>query len=139
MNIRVKIESNFSEGPNCIAEGQYEARNGFIEFTWIQPAKEGEALGAKYSITYDMHEKLLEMVRSGDYISLMRFCEGTRTRGNVSTPDGRFEMEIFTRELLVPEKPAGCAVLRYDIIFPGQEPMENELYIHFYPEGKEES
>lgn len=136
MNIRVKIESNFAEGPNCIAEGQYETRNGFIEFNWIQPAGEDEAFGAKYSITYDMHDKILEMVRSGDFISVMRFCEGTRTRGEISTPGGRFELEIFTRELLVPEKPAGCAVLRYDMIFAGQEPMENELYIHFYPSDK---
>jgi uncharacterized beta-barrel protein YwiB (DUF1934 family) len=133
MNIRVKIESNFAEGPSGIAEGQYETRNGFTEFCWIQPASEGEAFGAKYTITYDTFNKILEMVRSGDYISVMRFCEGTRTRGELSTPGGRFELEIFTRELLVPDKPAGCAVLRYDLILPGQEPMENELFIHFYP------
>lgn len=137
MNIRVKIESNFVEGPNCEAEGQFETRNGFQEFCWVQPAGKDEALGAKYTVTYDMHNKIMEMVRSGDFISVMRFCEGTRTRGEVSTPGGRFDMEIFTRELLVPDKPAGCVALRYDLILPGQEPMENELYIHFYPSGIE--
>lgn len=137
MNIQFKIESNFAEWPNCIAEGQYETRNGFIEFSWIQPAEEGEAFGAKYNITYDTQEKILELVRSGDFISVMRFCEGARTRGELSTPGGRFDMEIFTRELLVPEKPAGCAVLRYDLIFAGQEPMENELYIHLDPSETE--
>lgn len=129
INVNISIKSNFQERPDASVNGTFEMKDGQHVLQWVQLPEKDEPFGAKYILTYKIGSGILEISRTGNVISKMRFCLGTRTRGELSTPEGSFELEIFTHLLVVPEGPNDEAHLIYDIIFSGQEPMRNELSI----------
>lgn len=129
MKISVRIASDFSEGPSGSGIGEYAFENGKRLISWIQPAGEDESIGAKYSLVYDTQTGILEVERFCDHISQMTFCSGVKTRGELRTPEGHFEIEIFTHVLSIPDDGLGQAVLRYDLLAQGQEPIPNTLIL----------
>jgi hypothetical protein len=129
MSASVKIMSDLSAESGSIGIGDVLFEETRLRINWIQPAGEGEALGVKYSLTYDTLTGVLEVERFSNHISRMAFCEGARTRGELRTVEGCFETEIFTHRLTVPENGFGEIVLLYDLLTDGQEPMHNTLVI----------
>ncbi|NLT12612.1 MAG: DUF1934 domain-containing protein [Clostridiaceae bacterium] len=129
INVNISIKSDFQERPDASVNGTFEMKDGQHVLQWLQLPDKEEPFGAKYLLTYKIGLGILDIARTGSVISKMRFCLGTRTRGEISTPEGSFEVEIFTHLLDVPEGPNDEAHLIYDLIFPGQEPMRNELMI----------
>ena len=136
MKVNVRIESDFSKDSNGEGIGECLFDEGRLRINWIQPAGEGEALGAKYSLTYDSRTHVLEVERFCDHISRMAFCEGVKTRGELQTTEGCFATEIFTHRLDIPETGFGRTELLYDLISDGQEPISNMLAISVYEVGE---
>lgn len=129
MKVTVRIRSDFSaeSGGEGIGESFFDA--GRYRIDWIQPAAEGEALGAKYVMTFDTRTGVLEVDRYSGHISRMAFCEGVRTRGELQTTEGNFETEIITHVMKNPGNGIGRTELRYDLLSDGQEPVSNMLVI----------
>lgn len=139
MQIDIRIDSHFSESPQYYAEGCYEKENDRKIFTWIQPAGQDEAFGAKYRLEYDEKTCVLDLERTGEFVSRMQFCEGQMTDGKILTQHGSFDLKIYTREMAFPEGYCGQAILRYDLHFQGQEPLENEMRIYLSHAKEEEN
>jgi len=135
MKVSVRIKSDLFEGSGSEGIGESLLEEGRLRITWIQPAGEGEALGVKYALTYDMATGVLEVERFSNHISRMAFCEGARTRGELRTVEGCFETEIFTHRLTVPGEGFGETVLSYDLLSDGQEPIQNTLVISVFEAG----
>ena len=132
MDVSIQIESNFLERPNATVNGKVEKIEGKHFISWIQLPQKDEAFGSKYKLQFDPEVGVLDLERTGDCVTRMRFRKGTRSRGELTTQEGQFELEIYTHQLQVFAEP-GVAYLSYDLIFGGQEPMHNELKINIVP------
>ncbi|HHT78124.1 MAG TPA: DUF1934 domain-containing protein [Clostridiaceae bacterium] len=129
IKVNIRISSNFQERPDAISSGTFEMKDGQHILQWFQLPEKDEPFGAQYILTYKIGSGILDISRTGNVVSKMRFCSGARTRGELATPEGCFELEIYTHLLVVPDGPNDEAHLVYDLTFLGQEPMRNELRI----------
>lgn len=136
MKIFVRIKSHLSEDPGSVGIGECFFDEGTRKITWIQPAGEGEVFGAKYSLHYDDETHVLEVERVSSHISRMAFCQGVRTRGELQTPEGSFETQIFTHRMTIPENGIGDTELHYDLIPGDGEPIRNTLVISVFEDKR---
>lgn len=145
MNVLISLFSGFSEVPVVPLAGEMSSESGRLTLSWSQLPENGASEGAKYRLRYSKSGGVLYLRRTDDCTMNLSFVCGTRTAGQLSTPQGDIEMEVETEALDVPEAffaieegqaPAElfcgegkCIRLSYRLLMSGQEPMPNEMSI----------
>ncbi|HOO61734.1 MAG TPA: DUF1934 domain-containing protein [Bacillota bacterium] len=136
MKVLVEVQSSLTDATTEKFAGRFFHDKGNLFLSWVAPDEISDlrqpnapVTESTYTIEYTAARHLLTMRREGVVTSNLSFIEGQKTKGVLSTDQGDFEMEIMTKKILIPGAIGPQAVLTYDILYPGQEPMENVLRI----------
>lgn len=135
----VSIYSAFAEEGKRY-EGTFEQTQDRIRVSWIQPEEEKGQGDNHFLLSYRVKEKVLNMTRKGEAETEMTFQAGEKTEGIMRTAHGDFDLSMQTylisffqededETLEIGGSPylVKKAVLHYDLCFPQQEPMRNEM------------
>ena len=135
----VSIDSAFAEEGKRY-EGTFEQTEDRIRVAWTQPEEEKGQGDNHFLLSYRVKEKVLNMTRKGEAETEMVFQAGEKTEGIMRTAHGDFDLSMetflisfFPEEEDVEKEIDGemylvkKAVLHYDLCFPQQEPMRNEM------------
>ena len=140
----VSVESAFAEGEKRY-EGTFESTEERIRVIWNQPEEEKGEGDSRFLLSYKVKEAVLTMTRRGAAESDMVFQAGEKTEGLMRTSHGDFDLSMETSEIsFFPEEAdrkvilegrtylVKTARLAYDLCFPGQEPMANQMIFRVY-------
>ncbi len=147
----VKIDRAFEEeGKNY--PGTFESSEDRIRVTWTQPEEEKGQGDSKFILSYRVLEKVLKLTRRGGAETEMEFRSGEKTEGIMRTSHGDFDLQMETRELRFfheeddfEEETDGetylvkKASLVYDLCFPNQDPMSNQMFFEIRIAKKEKN
>lgn len=135
----VSVDSAFAEGVQRY-EGTFESSEERIRVIWTQPEEEKGAGEDRFILSYRVKEKVLKMTRHGSADTEMVFQAGEKTEGIMRTSHGDFDLTMETSSIsFFPESEDEIktlngkkylvkkATLLYDLCFPGQEPMANQM------------
>lgn len=136
---QVRIDSAFAEGGKRFP-GTFEATEERIRVSWIQEEEEKGQGESHFLLNYRVKEKTLHMSRKGSAETDMAFQEGQKTEGIMRTSHGDFDllMETFRLSFFPEEEEREVeengqiylvkkAFLEYDLCFPQQDPMRNNM------------
>lgn len=159
MKVLICMKSGLSDEAEASASpvpvsGELTVAGNVLSIDWKQPPLQEETCGSLHRLSYAKQDRILHMKRTGENTTELSFSEEGRTKASLSTPYGDFEMEIETKQLLVPqelwliaEKPADAfsvesrensIQMHYFLHIAGQEPVENDITIQITLEKNEE-
>ena len=87
-------------------------------------------------IELDLRKDRVIMTRSGDFSSTMVFARDQRFEGIYSTPYGKMDMAVYTRQLKCAlGEISGTIHLKYQLNLQGAYASTNELHLEYQSEG----
>ncbi len=134
----VSVVSAFAEA-KALYEGTFEEDGERVRVSWVQPEEEKGEGDSRFLLSYRVREKVLRMTRKGATESEMTFQAGEKTEGIMRTAHGDFDLQMETslisffeeEEETIEENGESYllrrAFLNYEMCFPNQDPMPNNM------------
>ncbi len=140
MKIGVIVASGLAETMQEAFEGELLVSEDACKMTWIVPASPEETAPSIFTLQYCPSCRVMNLQRTGDYVLRLVFADAATMPGDLTTPNGNFELEIETKKLFISEKllcpaPNGeflenAIDLAYLLDFGDGEKQENQLSVH---------